>query len=177
MKNVVLLTAVLLLLATCKKNHSGPICTLCAGESNQINFGFDPWDADSAIFTNWLLGKWYLKQQQYYPDDQNCQSTCYNDTGHYFIFLANHTIIRHLPNNKTDTVMYTFVRDSTGIIPSTFGTFFYWPDVSAAPHDTTLCGIIQTGTNYIMVGADYNYPITNPAIGIHYPTYAYGLTR
>jgi hypothetical protein len=73
--------------------------------------------------------------------------------------------------------MYNFVRDSIWGITNNYGVFFPWPNSSAAPHDTTICGVIQRAGNYLMVGPAYNYPITDPVIGGYYPCYAYGLTR
>ena len=170
MKNIILLTAILLF-AGCKKEHGGG-CKICAGETNQPADP-NPWITDSTTFANWVIGKWYLKQRQFYPDDMECQSVCYTDTQYYVLFLPNHTIIRNLAGNHKDTVVYSCSVDTLDA-EGTFGIFFPWTDSSAAPHDTTLCGLVQFSGNYLTLQEGYSYPV----IGIiHFPCYAYGLTR
>jgi len=153
------------LLIRCKKQER-PQCAAC-NCINLKNNQFPGEYIDSTTIYQLLSGTWYLQQQNTADTVSDCKSSCYCSTQYSFIFLANKTLIRSLPNGVRDTVSYNFPDepDTTGVV-STQGIFYI-------PSDSLILGIITYSSNYL----DLSPPNTYYSYYNIYPQYEYILTR
>lgn len=172
MKTGLFIIVLAVTLTACKKKEQ-PTCALCDGLSNLDN-QYCFCHADTPKFDSLILGTWYLKQVNYRKGYYFCSRACYNDNKYTFSILSNNTIIRHLPDNSTDTMAFYFRVDSLGI-DMTSGIYYELRDTARIPgYLPTKCGDIVYSSNYLSLGGfHYSTSEDNQA----FPSSEYVLTR
>lgn len=135
-----------ILMPSCKKKPEGqPVYCPCL---NGTNLTYSSEIVDSNAFYPLILGKWYLKQQNYIQGNSITQS-CYCDTQYTIYILPNKNLILDIPGYLHDTVSYSFLLDTGSLINTNTGTF-------NIPGNTTQAGQIAYSSNFLILNTQFS---------------------